>query len=123
MIDNVLKNKFNNQYVDLLQLLAFEGNVIQGYKIFEVMISNPALRKNAVFPSDTDDILHWLLQNKYLKPIAFRPTFSRAAFIGLQGYNKNYINNKLKLTPIYGHYVDWDYEVIFNVDKLRKNND
>lgn len=91
------------------QHLAFEGNIISGLRLHNVTTQDPAQSRYYVGPAESEHLFTQLIRTYYLTPLRFNPDPSRAlAFIG---YNQHHINHTLHLTPVPGHYIDWDYEV------------
>lgn len=78
----------------------------------------PSIGKYATFPADADTALRWLVENGYLRPTRLAIQPERAPWVGIIGYKSEYIRGLLRAAPVPGHYVDWDYEVLFDVDKF-----
>jgi len=97
--------------------LGWRGNFIAGYRVYIEAWHKPSIGKYATFPADADTALQWLVGNGYLRPTRLAIQPERALFVGLIGYNAHYIKHTLPAAPVPGHYVDWDYEVLHDVDK------
>lgn len=101
------------------QVLGWKGNFIAGMRVYEETWFKPAYGKYSVAPADADSGLQWMVEQGYLRPskLAIQP--QRAPWVGIIGYNSAYIKDTLMKLPVPGHYVDWDYEVLFDVDKFQ----
>lgn len=100
------------------RVLGWRGNFIAGLSVYQEAWSKPAQGRFATFPADADSGLQWMVEKGYLRPsrLAIQP--ERAPWVGIIGYNSAYINRTLSQAPVAGHYVDWDFEVLFDVDKF-----
>lgn len=97
--------------------LGWRGNFIAGYRVYVEAWHKPSVGKYATFPADADTALQWMVEHGYLRPARFAIQPERAPWVGLIGYNTAYIKHTLPASPVAGHYVDWDYEVLYDVDK------
>lgn len=104
--------------------LSFEGNVISGLHIYEVVFATPAQGRYHVDPADAEGVIRWLLARDdnalgyqsttarlaarpYLSPICLNPCRSR---LHCEGLGLHF--STARKHPMPGYYVDWDYEVI-----------
>jgi hypothetical protein len=88
---------------------------IAGYRVYVKAWSEPAQGKYFTSPSDADDGLAWMVEHGYLRPSRFCVQPERGPAVGLIGYNAAYLKS-LATAPVPGHFVDWDFEVTFDVE-------
>jgi len=98
----------------VLMTLGWQTNIINGSRVYITAFADPAQGKYFVSPADADDLIHVMCDELLLKPLAFRPDPKRLPAIGLIGYNPQHIDT-LRESPVAGHYIDWDYEVMMYI--------
>lgn len=118
MSETLARQRFGDRrWNDIKKALGWKGNFISGYRVYVVAWSEPARGRHSATPAHADSGLQWLAENGFLRPsrLAIQP--ERAPFVGVIGYNQSYIRTTLTSAPVPGHFVDWDFEVLFDVDK------
>lgn len=103
----------NSRWNDIKKVLGWKGNFIAGYRVYVVAWLEPAYGKSHASPSDADTALQWMVDNGYLCPVKLAVQPERAPWVG--SYMKHILTSKV---PIPGGYIDWDYGVLFDVEKF-----
>jgi len=98
----------------VLLTLGFHNNIVNGYRVYIQAFHNLSKGKYFTSPADADDLIHKLHDNKLLYPMSFNPQPERLFAIGIINYNPHHIDS-LNNSPVAGHYVDWDWKVVFRV--------
>jgi hypothetical protein len=106
----------NNRQIDFLRAAErkfpglsqwlWVGNVIHGERLLNMRIGNYILM------ADVGDALIMLAESGILKPTAFRPSHSGAAFLGLSACNKR----RERKGPTRDDAAHWEWECLVSAD-------